>query len=158
MAIFSEIGKKITQTTQSALKSTKDLADISSLNSQISDEEKLLNSFYKQIGEKYYELYRESKDESFEALCSSITEGMDKIVNLKYEVQRIKGIKNCSGCGAEIPMDTIFCGTCGYDTRGDFTIESTEESKAATEAKKCTNCNNEVAIELAFCTNCGQKL
>ena len=150
MAIFGEIGKKISQTTQSAVKGTKDLADIARLNSQISDEQKLLNSFFMQIGKRFYELYHDSAEENFSSLCASITETMGKITNLRDEIQKIKGIKKCPGCGGEIPITTTFCGTCGYDTR--------KESESTEPSSKCPNCNKELINNVAFCTDCGQKL
>lgn len=150
MPIFDEISKKISKTTQSAIKGTKDLADISRLNMQISDEQKLLSSFFMQIGKKYYELFSDSTDENFSSLCVSITESMTKITSLRNEIQAIKGIKKCPGCGAEISITTTFCGTCGYDTR--------KESASADEPKKCPNCNKALDGNLTFCTDCGQKL
>lgn len=150
MDIFSEIGKRISQTTQSAVKGTKDLADIASINSQISYEQKLLNSFFMQIGKKYYELYHDSAGENFSSLCTSITECMVKITNFRDDIQKIKGIKKCPGCGAEVSLEATFCGTCGYDTRKE--PESTEQFS------KCPNCNKEITGDVAFCTECGQKL
>jgi len=150
MPLFDDIGKKITKTTQSAIKGTKDLADISRLNSQISDEQKLLNSFFMQIGKKYYEMFSDSADENFSSLCASITECMSRITNLRSEIQTIKGIKRCAGCGAELPVTTTFCGTCGYDTR--------KASEAGNQPGKCPNCNRDLGGNLPFCTDCGQKL
>jgi len=150
MAMFGEIGKKLSQAAQSTVKSAKDLADIANLNSQISEEQKLLNSFFLQIGKKYYELYPDSADDNFGSFCALITGSMIKITNLRDEIQKVKGIKKCHGCGAEIPMTTIFCGTCGYDTR--------KEPVTGEESRKCPNCNKELADNLTFCTDCGQKL
>ena len=150
MAIFEEIGKKITQTTQSAVKSTKDMADIARLNTLISDEQKLLNSFYMQIGKKYYEMHNDSPAEEYSELCVSITDCLQRTADLRDNVQQIKGIKKCPGCGAEIPIASTFCGICGFDTR------TMQESDG--QAKLCTNCNVALADDAAFCTGCGQRV
>jgi len=150
MAIFGEIGKKITQTTQNAAKGAKDLADIARLNSQITEEQRLMNSFYTQIGKKYYEINHAAPAEEYSQMCVSITECMAKITGLRDEIQKVKGIKKCSGCGAEVPMTTTFCGTCGYDTR--------KESESEEPSSKCPNCNKELGDNLSFCTDCGQKI
>ena len=150
MAIFGEIGKRITQTTQSAVKGTKDLADISRLNSQVGDEQKLLNSFYMQIGKKYYESNPEPDDEAYSKLCESISESMAKLTELRDEIQKIKGIKKCPGCGAEIPIATNFCGVCGYDTN--------KAPDSDGKALKCPNCEKVFSEKMAFCTDCGQKI
>lgn len=42
---FEQFGKKVTQTSQDAMKKTKEFAEIAKLNTQISDEEKRLNKY-----------------------------------------------------------------------------------------------------------------
>ena len=157
MAIFSELGKKISETTQSAVKGTKDFAETAKLNSQISDEQKAIDNAHMQIGRLYYERFCATvEDEDFAALCKSITEHTHKISELRVEVQKIKGIKKCSGCGAEIPLATVFCGFCGHDSR-IAGPEATEEQPAV-QVPRCTGCNAELAAGVAFCTGCGQKV
>jgi len=154
MAIFNELGKKLSQTTQNAVKGTKDLAEIARLNSQISQEQNTINDFYMQIGKKYYELNHAAvTDEDFAPACASITVSIAKIAELQYEIQKIKNIKKCSGCGTEIAMDLAFCGTCGYDTRTDSDV-MTPVSQGLT----CPGCSKELEEGTAFCTGCGQKI
>jgi len=153
MPIFDEIGKKITQSTQSALKNTKDVADLSRLNTQIADEEKLIFSFYMQIGKKYYDLHGTEADEEFKLLCDSITETQERITELKIAVQEIKGFRRCSSCGGDVPIVSAFCGTCGHDTRNDPAIVEEEDIP-----KKCPNCGKVIAENMSFCTECGQKI
>ena len=153
MPIFDDIGKKITQTTQSALKNTKDAADISRINMMVAEEQRLLGSFYVQLGKKYYDLYPESTDGNFAPLCASIKEATAKLVALEHEIQDIKGIKRCPRCEVEIPAATVFCGSCGYDTRNDPAFVD-----IPAPPKLCPGCNQEVAEFMSFCTACGQKI
>ena len=155
MAIFSELGKKISETTQSAVKGTKDFAETTKLNAQISDEQKAIDNAHMQIGRLYYDRFSATvEDEEFAALCAAITGHNQKIAVLKTEIQKIKGIKKCAGCGAEIQIATIFCGFCGFDTR-----TATEEGEqTAEQVPRCTGCNKELAPGVAFCTGCGQKV
>jgi len=158
MAIFGEIGKKISQTAQSAAKGTKDLAGTAKLNMQISDEQKLIDGYFMQIGKSFYELHSDTADENFASICTSITESMAKIAQLREEIQKIKGIKKCTGCGAEIPIETTFCGVCGYDTRKDAEAAEQTSDQTSNQTKMCPSCNKELASDAAFCTDCGQKL
>jgi hypothetical protein len=144
VAIFGEIGKKITQTTQNAVKGTKDFADTARYNTHIADEERLLSSFYAQLGKKYYEMHSGSPDEAFSSVCALIAESTAKIAGFKDEIQKLKGVKKCSGCGGDVPAGTVFCGVCGYDTRE--------------ASPKCPNCNKELEDNASFCTDCGQKI
>ena len=155
MAIFGEIGKKITQTTQSAVKGTKDLAEIAKLNSQISDEQKLQNNLYLDIGKKYYELHHDSaEDEYFASLCNSITLSFEKVEELREKIQVVKNIKKCGGCGAEIPLTTAFCGICGHDVRN----QTESAALDTTPGVQCPNCNKDLDVGVAFCTDCGHKM
>jgi len=150
MPILDDIGKKITQTTQSALKNTKDAADISRINALLAEEQKLIGSFYVQIGKKYCELYPESTDADFAALCFSVRETEARIIALEHEIQDIKGIKRCPRCSTEIPATTPFCGACGYDTRNDPAFVAPK--------RLCPSCSSEIADSMAFCTACGLRI
>jgi len=159
MAIFGEIGKKISKTTQSAVKGTKDLADIARINSQISDEQRKQSNFYTQIGMKYYELFADTvEDENFVQFCASITECTEKIESLKVEIQRIKGIKKCGGCGGDAPLNSVFCGVCGHDTRLDDPSEAEQPEEAALSGPACPQCNQVLEVGMVFCTGCGHKM
>ena len=154
MAIFDEIGKKISQTTQSAVKGTKGLAETTRINMKISEEQKIVDSLIMQLGNRFYELHHDTADDNFSSLCMSISESLSKIENLKTEIQNIKGVRKCQNCGAEIPLTSVFCGTCGYNTcKGNATSEQTSQ-----RTPLCSNCNQELADDAAFCTKCGQKV
>ena len=45
-SFFEGLGKKVSQTGQDAMKKTKELAEMTKINSQISEEEKKLNKLY----------------------------------------------------------------------------------------------------------------
>ena len=178
MAFFEGIGKKISQTAQGAIKGTRDLTEVSRLNGQILDEQKAMDSFFLQLGKKYYELHTNSADENFAHFCNSITACIEKIAALKKEVHNIKGMKKCPGCGAEIPIATLYCEVCGCETKNDVTQAEGNAVQAegnavqaegnavqaegnAVQAKTpgtCPNCNIALPEHVSFCTGCGHKL
>jgi hypothetical protein len=57
MALFDDIKKKVLDTTQSAVKVTKELAETAKLNSQIAEEQRKIGNLYYQIGKLYFEKY-----------------------------------------------------------------------------------------------------
>jgi len=157
MAFFNELGKKISQTTQNAVKGTKDLAEISKLNSQISDEQRQINNVYFQIGQKYYETQAlVTTDESFAPLCESITASLTRIATYQEEIKQIRGIKKCEGCGAELQLSTAFCSICGYKAQQEEAegLQKNEEPAA----NQCPGCGKILADGAAFCTDCGHKI
>jgi hypothetical protein len=58
MAFFEDLGKKVTQTGQEAIKKTKIMAQTTKINSQISAEKRVIADNINKIGERYYELFR----------------------------------------------------------------------------------------------------
>lgn len=113
MAFFEKFGEKLTNAGKDVAKKTKELADVTKLNMQISSEEDNIKNKYSEIGKLYYKLFSESPDERFTQLFSSITESAGKINSFKEQIQAIKGMKKCSSCGAEIDDSAQFCSVCG---------------------------------------------
>lgn len=153
MGIFDQIGKKITDVSQDAVKKTKDLTEIAKLNSQISNEENTIKNNYMLIGKKYYELFKDTQDDGFAPLCTAITNSLQKIDVRKAEIQKIKGIQACPKCGTAIAADAIFCSVCGY-TAG----AAEENAPPASAEKTCPKCGGSISQGAIFCGNCGTKL
>ena len=57
MAFFDQLGQKLTQTSQDAVKKTKDMAEAVRLNSAVADEGKKIEAAYREIGRLYYERF-----------------------------------------------------------------------------------------------------
>ncbi len=132
-----------------AIKRAKDLTEITRLNSLISDEQKLLNSFYIQIGMKYFELYGDTDDENFADLCKCIKESKSKIEKYQNEIQVIRNVKICPNCGAECSGSSQFCGSCGTSI---IEVRTTQN-----KITHCSKCGKELPPDAVFCTECGQK-
>ena len=54
MSFFDQIGKRITDAGQGVAQQTKNFADVTRLNSAISDKEKRISQLYQSIGKTYY--------------------------------------------------------------------------------------------------------
>lgn len=113
MGFFDDLGEKITQTGQGAMKKTKELADISKLNSQISQEERAINNQYLQLGKAFYENNTECPDDTYLQFFSTVTQKKALVEDLKNQVLAIKARKNCPNCGATIDENAMFCAKCG---------------------------------------------
>lgn len=113
-SLFNDLGKKISQTSQEAVKKAKELGEIAKLNGSISEEERNINKYFTQIGEKYLELYGDTTEEPFASYCESILASKKKIMKLEKEIRFIRNIKTCTNCGAENSNDSVFCSSCGH--------------------------------------------
>ena len=67
MAFFDQLGQKLTQTSQDAVKKTKDMAEAVRLNSAVADEGKKIEAAYREIGRLYYERFADACDPALQA-------------------------------------------------------------------------------------------
>ena len=113
MGLMDEIGKKLSQTGKDTVKKAKSVAETVKINNQISEEQRALNTFYTQIGEKYYSIYKDAPADEFTQICDRITAGIIRIAELQTEAQRLKNTRLCPKCGAVCPLSVQFCSACG---------------------------------------------
>lgn len=155
MAFFDELGKKISQTTQDVVQKTKDTTETMKLNNMISDEEKLIKSLYTEIGKVYFELYSENCDNCDETLkkyIGDIKDSKTKIQKYSEQVKRLKGIKPCPNCGADVQPNAPVCNACG------FRLIAPPPQPVANTVPHCTGCGSPLNPGSAFCTKCGKKV
>jgi uncharacterized membrane protein YvbJ len=151
MAFFEDIGKKVSQTGQDAIKKTKIMAETSKINSQISAEKRSISENYSQLGEKYFELFGENPDENLAVFITAIKEAQLKIEDFEEQINKLRGIECCPSCGAEIKDGALFCTGCGAK------LEPSPPPAAVPSVKVCTNCGSQLADGVLFCSTCGTK-
>lgn len=152
MAFFNDLGKKISQTSQDVIRKTKDASEIHKLDNLISDENKKITWIFREIGEKYYQLYATQHEECFDDYILRIEECKRKIEQLKEQINKIKAIKICPQCGKEISESARFCDSCGFKT------EDAAETEKEENKNVCPQCRSAVEDTAVFCENCGAKL
>lgn len=152
MAFFDDLGRKISQAGQTAVQKTKDVADVSRINSAISEEEKRINNNYYQIGKLYVAMHASDCEPDFAGMISVIKESEIKIHDYKQQIQDIKGVVMCEKCGAEIPNNVLFCSTCGSP------VSKQENVIINTDLVRCTACGKMVSKNIRFCTGCGKAM
>ncbi len=113
MDFFEKVGDTITVKSKEIAKKAKEVADVAKLSSQVSNEKDKINKNYIEIGRAYYNAHLQDENYEYEGLCSEITASMDKITELKKEIQTLKGTKLCESCGAELSKDALYCSSCG---------------------------------------------
>lgn len=159
-SFFDEIGKKLSQTGQDAVRKTKDIAEVAKLNSYISDEEERVHTYLYEIGKVYYEENQAKPNAAYLDKMEMVKNALVKIEELNNEIRKIKNIQKCSQCGAEINADSMFCSSCGAKVES-MTQAKTEQPSAQTrspEMKTCQVCGQEVKATSAFCPSCGTKI
>lgn len=153
MAFFDELGKKISQTGQSAVQKTKDMAEVAKINSMISDEEKSINNNYYQIGKLYTSMHPYDCEGEFKGMINSIHESEKKIAEYREQVQKIKGVVKCEKCGGEVSINSAFCNSCGAPMPKRTPTQQPNENMV-----KCSKCGKYVKKGMRFCTSCGNPM
>ncbi len=132
MAFFDDLSKKISKATQTTVQKAQEMAEVAKLNSMVSDEEKRIEDAYLQIGKTYCELHKDNYEEAFATAMESIVAANEKIVELKKQIQTVKGVVICAKCGAEVPSGSSFCSACG----GQIIVEAAPAAEEATATEE----------------------
>jgi rubrerythrin len=106
-----KFGKNITD-------KSKDVIEITKLNSQINGEKDKIKELYYKIGEQVYQAYKGGGENDFSAACAEISEIETKIAELQNKVLELKNAAKCPNCGAEVSKETTFCSKCGTKIGG----------------------------------------
>lgn len=155
MAFFEQLGKKISDAGQGASQQVKNFAEITRLNSTISDKEKRIAQLFAEIGQAYYEKHKnDSHAESYERIAE-ISNLNAEIQRCREEIKQIKGVEKCPNCGADVPLNAAFCNACG--TRVPQT-EKTKNAAAPGTTNTCPICRKPVAAGNLYCNVCGAKI
>lgn len=154
MAIFGDISKKISTTSQNVVQKAKGMADVTGLKSQISEEHKKIESYYQSLGKVYYDLKHDNPEPELQELVALIKDSYHKIDEINATITSIENAKTCSVCGTPIEDDMIFCVGCGTKIERQ---KSPDENKKVPDMKFCINCGNKIPWAAAFCTQCGAK-
>ena len=151
MAFIDDLSSRISRTSQNAIQKTKSMAEVSRLNSQISEQEKRINNGFFQIGKLYYSLHGDSYEPDFATLVEAVKEAERAVEECRKQIRVLKGLRLCEVCGAENPLNGAFCSSCG-------TPLPPVAPPVAPNQTICPACGAPVAKSVRFCTNCGQPM
>lgn len=151
MAFFDDISKKITDVTSNAAQKTREMSEISKLNSAVNEEEAKINNAYLQIGRLYCANHSEDYEDSFGVFVNAVKESEKKIIDMKAQIREIKGIATCTKCGQDIPNNVAFCSFCG-------TPAPAPKVTVDPNSVFCPGCRAAVPKGMRFCTNCGYRM
>ena len=161
MAFWSDLGKKISDTTQSVVEKTKISTDTMRLNGLISDEERNAQRIYAEIGKKYMELHGADGDPDFAGLMQEYQTSKAKMEEYRSQIRRNKHLLICAGCGAEIPETVLYCTRCGAENPvgkrlAEEQRQREEAERAAREADLQAAAVPQTEPQPEFCARCGQ--
>lgn len=142
--VFESVGKTINDASQSVVNKSKEISDISRLNSLISEEQRKIEGLYSLIGKKYFEVHPDSTEEGFSEMVSTIKASLAQLETYRENLQVLKGVRVCPHCGVEIALNAMFCSSCGNKL----------EPIVVQNSSVCSNCGAQLAPGAKFCGNC----
>ena len=141
MEFFEKLGKKASETFNSAAEKTNKIANDTKLKLKINDCKGKIDDIYKEIGKKVYEKY--VLDGNFD-IKDQLEEDLAKISEIagqieEFEKQRLElcDMKQCINCKNKIEKNAKFCPECGAEQPEEPVHEAevvTENNAEASEA------------------------
>lgn len=156
MAFFEQLGKRLTDAGQNVAQQTKNLADVTQLNSAISDREKKISQLYLNIGQLYYEEHKGDSTAEHQEIIGEINALYAEIAQNREKIKQIKGVVKCPKCGADVLLNATFCSVCGTKVAQENLMTAADGEIGG--VRHCPKCHAVVAADDLFCNNCGTKM
>ena len=130
MALLNKLGEIVKSAAEKTEELTKTLGEkaeaaleIQRLNSQVNKERSKISDTHKKIGEILWAKFEAGEEipEEFKEHCTAISEALTKIDEHKVAIAKIKATAfageepktSCPSCGAQVTLNSKFCGECG---------------------------------------------
>ena len=129
---FEELGKKLKKFSQDTVTEVQKMNEVRQLNGKISDEKKLLNRLYLEMGQKLYDTYKdvELPLEEFDSDFRKIRERYVAIDLLQEKIRNVKGVVLCPCCNMEVATGDRYCTNCGNKMPETVKLEETTDEDA----------------------------
>lgn len=129
---FEELGKKLKKFSQDTVTEVQKMNEVRQLNGKISDEKKLLNRLYLEMGQKLYDTYKdvELPLEEFDSDFRKIRERYVAIDLLQEKIRNVKGVVLCPCCNMEVAAGDRYCTNCGNKMPEAVKLEETTDEDA----------------------------
>lgn len=127
MDFFNKLGETIANKSKEVVQSARDVKDMASLKAKIGQQESRIKNWYQVIGEKVYRAEKDQEHSALETEFSMITDAFAEIGRLKKEMEKIKGVKTCPSCKAEVDDSVKFCPECGERLMSECSSEIEDE-------------------------------
>ena len=147
MDFFEKIGKKATETFNSAAEKTNKIASETKIKIKINDCKSKIKDLYQDIGKVVYQkLVLDGKlevKEDIEEQLSKISELTNQIEEFEKQILELSDMKQCVNCKNKIEKKAKFCPECGAEQPE----EVVHEVEVVSEDKNEENQENEINPE-----------
>lgn len=143
MDFFEKLGKKATETFNSAAEKTNRIASETKLKFKINDCKSKIKDLYQDIGKVVYQKFvldgnLEIKGDIEEQL-SKISDFTKQIEEYEMQILELRDLKQCDSCKNKIDRSAKFCPECGAEQP----IEEVHEAEVVDQGEEEVNPENE---------------
>ena len=125
--------KKTSEIFEMTAKKSGDVVEQARIQFEIKKKEEALDKAYMEIGKLFYDVQvRKSvvEEATFDAQFSTVTGLINEISEMKKKVAELSNKCICHSCGADNPIESLFCSKCGVAQIKDKPCEPAEEPSA----------------------------
>ncbi len=119
MDFFEKLGKKATETFNSAAEKTNKIASETKLKLKINDCKSKIKDLYQDIGKVVYQKFVSDGNlevkEDIEEQLSKISEYTNQIEEYEKQILELANMKQCVNCKNKIERNAKFCPECGAE-------------------------------------------
>ena len=110
MGFMDDVADVITDVSIDVRDKVVEVRDAAKLQLDYKDAERELKGKYEALGRRYYS---EHKDDTDNYEINGIRETLDKLDDLKEQMEELRGYKICPVCKARNDVEATYCGKCG---------------------------------------------
>ncbi len=149
MTFFNDIGKKISQAGHEAVEKTKDMAEITRLNSVIKEKNEQADEIFRKLGEAYFNRHRNDAEPALKPMVAELISVKNVIAESENAVAEIKGVRRCPHCDEEVEDGLTVCPYC-HKAMPKADAPITDENRII-----CPKCGYPMKQGSNFCIMCG---
>ena len=112
---FESLGESLSKTAKDLSDKASNVYETQKVRSRITNEERTIEKLKTDIGNLTFSRYQNGEvyDGEQLRLCQEIEEHLNRISVLEKENANLRGRKICPSCRREVPIDALFCPSCG---------------------------------------------
>lgn len=131
------------ETIEKGITKVKDLGEQSRLSGEIAIRENHKKECFTAMGERYYRSLKDGTIPDCTALYREIETVEKELEQIRRQMQRLRKVVICPGCGAKLSCAGAFCPCCGA---------------ALLRKHTCPGCGAALDPGANFCINCGKRM
>jgi ribosomal protein L40E len=115
MTTFDDVMSKAKIVAETAGKKTSEFVEVTRLKMDASEIEKDMATILEGLGRLVYDAHKTGDDitAQVDECVAKLDERQDDLLKLRQKIDEYKNKVRCSDCGAQNPVDAVYCKNCG---------------------------------------------